>query len=94
MSDGERLAVTLYLPESGVRPCILEALPYRKDDLTASFLDGVRWLGHTVGTPAENVTCSSSMSACNVSASPSFGPGNTSLAPTIALEYGKPQAFT
>ena len=37
MSDGERLAVTLYLPESGVRPCILEALPYRKDDLTASF---------------------------------------------------------
>ena len=37
MSDGERLAVTLYLPESGAQPCILEALPYRKDDLTASF---------------------------------------------------------
>ena len=37
MSDGARLAVTLYLPDSGARPCILEALPYRKDDLTASF---------------------------------------------------------
>jgi putative CocE/NonD family hydrolase len=37
MSDGERLAVTLYLPESGAQPCILEAPPYRKDDLTASF---------------------------------------------------------
>ena len=37
MSDGVRLAVTLYLPDSGPQPCILEALPYRKDDLTASY---------------------------------------------------------
>ena len=37
MSDGARLAVTLYLPDSGPQPCILEALPYRKDDLTASY---------------------------------------------------------
>ena len=37
MSDGARLAVTLYLPEGGPQPCILEALPYRKDDLTSSY---------------------------------------------------------
>ncbi len=38
MADGVRLAVTLYLPDSagGPQPCILEALPYRKDDLTSS----------------------------------------------------------
>ncbi len=37
MSDGIRLAVTLYVPETeGPWPAILEALPYRKDDLTAS----------------------------------------------------------
>ena len=38
MADEVRLAVTLYLPDSdtGPQPCILEALPYRKDDLTAS----------------------------------------------------------
>ena len=38
MSDGIRLAATLYLPGGeGGRPAILEALPYRKDDLTASY---------------------------------------------------------
>ncbi len=37
MSDGARLAVTLYLPEGAPQPCILEALPYRKDDLTSSY---------------------------------------------------------
>jgi len=38
MSDGIRLAATLYLPGSeGGWPAILEALPYRKDDLTASY---------------------------------------------------------
>jgi uncharacterized protein len=38
MSDGVRLAVTLYLPDGANRvPCLLEALPYRKDDLTASY---------------------------------------------------------
>ena len=38
MSDGVRLAATLYLPdEPGPWPAILEALPYRKDDITASY---------------------------------------------------------
>jgi len=39
MADGVRLAVTLYLPDDGAgpQPCILEALPYRKDDQTASY---------------------------------------------------------
>lgn len=38
MPDGVRLAATLYLPESaGPWPALLEALPYRKDDLTASW---------------------------------------------------------
>src|SRR5262249_10097421 len=41
MLDGVRLAVDLYLPE-GATPaspaaCLLEALPYRKDDLTSSY---------------------------------------------------------
>lgn len=38
MDDGVSLAATLYLPEGvdGPQPCILEALPYRKDDLTSS----------------------------------------------------------
>ncbi|MGI8693008.1 MAG: CocE/NonD family hydrolase [Geodermatophilaceae bacterium] len=34
VSDGVRLAATLYLPEGGPQPCLLEALPYRKDDVT------------------------------------------------------------
>jgi len=39
MSDGTYLAVTLYLPHEshGPQPCILEALPYRKDDMTSSY---------------------------------------------------------
>ena len=39
MSDGVFLAATLYLPDpvSGPQPCILEALPYRKDDMTSSY---------------------------------------------------------
>ncbi|HEY7043844.1 MAG TPA: CocE/NonD family hydrolase [Nocardioidaceae bacterium] len=39
MDDGVRLSATLYLPErdDGPQPCILEALPYRKDDLTSSY---------------------------------------------------------
>ncbi|MGH3509493.1 MAG: CocE/NonD family hydrolase [Nocardioidaceae bacterium] len=41
MSDGVTLAATLYLPpaSAGPQPCLLEALPYRKDDLTASYAD-------------------------------------------------------
>jgi predicted acyl esterase len=38
MTDGARLAVTLYLPDTEApAPCLLEALPYRKDDLTATY---------------------------------------------------------
>ncbi|HET7901209.1 MAG TPA: CocE/NonD family hydrolase, partial [Candidatus Nanopelagicales bacterium] len=39
MSDGVYLAVSLYLPHEslGPQPCILEALPYRKDDMTSSY---------------------------------------------------------
>ena len=35
------LAATLYLPDpaAGPQPCLLEALPYRKDDLTSSYAD-------------------------------------------------------
>ncbi|MGB0100557.1 MAG: CocE/NonD family hydrolase [Nocardioides sp.] len=39
MRDGATLAATLYLPDAagGPQPCLLEALPYRKDDLTSSY---------------------------------------------------------
>ncbi len=38
MDDGIELAATLYLPGgAAAQPCILEALPYRKDDLTSSY---------------------------------------------------------
>ncbi len=38
LSDGTRLATTLYLPAGDEPvPCLLEALPYRKDDLTATY---------------------------------------------------------
>ena len=39
MDDGVELAATLYLPDQagGRQPCLLEALPYRKDDLTSSY---------------------------------------------------------
>lgn len=38
MPDGVRLAATLYLPDAaGPWPVLLEALPYRKDDLTAHY---------------------------------------------------------
>jgi uncharacterized protein len=41
MEDGIRLAVSLFLPGSvaagGAAPVVLEALPYRKDDATASY---------------------------------------------------------
>ncbi|MGZ4125395.1 MAG: CocE/NonD family hydrolase, partial [Actinomycetota bacterium] len=34
LSDGVRLAASVYLPETqGPWPALLEALPYRKDDL-------------------------------------------------------------
>ncbi len=39
MEDGVSLAATLYLPDpaTGPQPCIMEALPYRKDDMTLSY---------------------------------------------------------
>ena len=41
MEDGVRLAASLFLPESveggEAAPVVLEALPYRKDDATASY---------------------------------------------------------
>ena len=41
MADGVELAATLYLPDPalGPQPCVLEALPYRKDDLTSSYAE-------------------------------------------------------
>jgi predicted acyl esterase len=44
--DGNWLAATLYLPdvEAGPQPCLLEALPYRKDDLTSSYAETYRTL--------------------------------------------------
>jgi predicted acyl esterase len=46
MTDGVTLAATLYLPppDDGPQPCLLEALPYRKDDLTASYASSYRSL--------------------------------------------------
>lgn len=50
MSDGVELAATLYLPDtSEPQPCLLEALPYRKDDLTSSYAEGYEVLRDTYG---------------------------------------------
>ena len=45
-ADGTGLAATLYLPDpaAGPQPCLLEALPYRKDDLTSSYSKSYRRL--------------------------------------------------
>jgi uncharacterized protein len=44
MKDGVRLAASLFLPEGAEArrpaPVVLEALPYRKDDATASYRPG------------------------------------------------------
>ncbi|WP_405150644.1 CocE/NonD family hydrolase [Sphaerisporangium sp. NBC_01403] len=37
LADGTRLAATLYVPERLPAPCLLEALPYRKDDVTYGY---------------------------------------------------------
>ena len=44
VADGTGLAATLYLPDPGAgpQPCLLEALPYRKDDLTSSYAETYR----------------------------------------------------
>ncbi len=55
MGDGVRLAVSLFLPpgddgpRSGPWPVLLEALPYRKDDLTASYRSEYRRLAEEGG---------------------------------------------
>jgi predicted acyl esterase len=42
--DGSWLAASLYLPDesTGPQPCLVEALPYRKDDLTSSYASSYR----------------------------------------------------
>ena len=47
MDDGVRLAASVFLPDGdGPWPALLEALPYRKDDLHAATLAGhARWAG-------------------------------------------------
>ncbi len=49
--DGVELAATLYLPDParGSQPCLLEALPYRKDDLTSSYAAGYESLRDRFG---------------------------------------------
>ncbi|MGL6278116.1 MAG: CocE/NonD family hydrolase, partial [Gaiella sp.] len=37
LADGVRLAARLWLPDARPAPVVLEALPYRMDDLTASY---------------------------------------------------------
>src|SRR3954467_8689585 len=51
MADGIGLAATVYLPDPGLgpQPCLLEALPYRKDDLTASYAETYRRLRDDAG---------------------------------------------
>ncbi|MGL5827301.1 MAG: CocE/NonD family hydrolase [Nocardioides sp.] len=46
LSDGHFLAATLYLPDAalGPQPCLVEALPYRKDDQTSSYAESYRSL--------------------------------------------------
>ena len=45
LSDGTRLAATLYLPDAlEPQPALLEALPYRKDDVTAHYAGQYRRL--------------------------------------------------
>jgi predicted acyl esterase len=73
LADGTRLAATLYLPEGLPAPCLLEALPYRKDDVTYGYrteyeaLAGehgyavcrvdVRGTGSSEGVPADDARC-------------------------------------
>ncbi|MFM8896659.1 MAG: CocE/NonD family hydrolase [Actinomycetales bacterium] len=37
LSDGMRLSVTCFIPDHVPAPCIFEALPYRKDDMTSGW---------------------------------------------------------
>ena len=43
MADGVELSATLFFPEGdGPWPAVMEALPYRKDDLTAAYRSNVQ----------------------------------------------------
>jgi hypothetical protein len=43
MADGVELAASLFVPDTdSPQPCLLEALPYRKDDLTSSYAESYR----------------------------------------------------
>lgn len=50
MADGVELALSLFLPDADEpQPCLLEALPYRKDDLTSSYAESYRAVRDTYG---------------------------------------------
>lgn len=83
MPDGVRLAATLFLPEDGGRwPALLEALPYRKDDLTASYREeyhrfadefgyavcrlDIRGTGSSEGIPVDEYTAQEHEDIANV----------------------------
>jgi uncharacterized protein len=56
MPDGVRLAATMYLPDGdGPWPSLLEALPYRKDDVTGT--DGYREEYHRFADEFGYATC-------------------------------------
>ena len=59
MADGVELAASLFLPDGDdPQPCLLEALPYRKDDLTSSYAESYRAPARRpTGTPCAGWTC-------------------------------------
>jgi predicted acyl esterase len=61
MEDGVRLAASLFLPKSvesgGAAPVVLEALPYRKDDATASYRPEYERLCGEYGYAVARSTC-------------------------------------
>lgn len=61
MEDGVRLAVSLFLPEGAeegrAAPVVLEALPYRKDDATASYRPEYERLCGEYGYAVARSTC-------------------------------------
>ncbi|MEV7969838.1 CocE/NonD family hydrolase [Sphaerisporangium sp. NPDC088356] len=82
LADGTRLAATLYLPERLPAPCLLEALPYRKDDVTYGYRPeyealaaehgyavcrvDVRGTGSSEGVPEDEYPASEARDLCEV----------------------------
>jgi len=65
MEDGTRLAARLFLPDELPAPAIVDALPYRMDDLTASYASQYERLseeaqGRPRGSPSTSTTPRSS----------------------------------